>query len=425
VSGAVEGSAKIVMHELRMRAEQRDGEPEWVIGRVDTGEFVAVPQVAADVVRLLGEGLTVAEVHDHLRREQGRDVDVADFVTALVELGFVRSIGGADLTDTPAARPALPWLRPAHVRWLLTWPTAAAAAAVLVATVAVLAVRPHLLPAGYHDLLWTRHTTLVLVGNAVIAWCIVALHEAAHLLTARSEGVTGRISFGTRLQFLVVQTDISGIWAASRGRRIAVYLAGIAVNVLVAAVAILVRAMIGPDSPGGRAAAATAMLALLFLPAQLLLFVRTDLYFVLQDLTGCRNLYADGSAYVRFLVRATGRKITGSARPPTNPLPALPGRERTAVRCYTVVLVIGTVACLAVAALVTVPFSLSVLTRAVSGMAGTGGAGVADAVLTGTLGAGYWILWGVAWWRRHGARVAGWLRQVTSRAGTQAGVEGR
>ncbi len=405
------GRSHIGMHDLHMRVEERDGQPEWVIGRPETGQFIAVPQIAVEIIRLLNAGLTVAETRERISRDQGRDVDVAGFTTNLIDLGFVRRVDADIVPGTEPARPSLPWLRPEHLRWLTTRPMAAATAIIVTAAVTTVVSQPGLLPA-YHDLLWSRHTTAVLLGNALLAWLIIVLHELAHLTTARAAGVGGRMSLGTRLQFLVAQTDVSGIWASPRSRRMAVYTSGMMVNVLIAAAAVCVRAVTGADSTAGRLAAAVVVLSLLFLPPQLLLFMRTDLYFVMQDLTGCRNLYTDGTAYLTFLGRTTWRKITRSAARPVNPLPALPARERRTIRWYAVVLAVGTAACLTVAAAVTVPFAVSIIARTIAGLTDAAGPGqTADAALTIMTVILYWSLWGAAWWRRHGIRVTGLLRR--------------
>jgi putative peptide zinc metalloprotease protein len=402
----------VALYDLDMRVEQRDDAPEWIVGRRETGVFIAVPDIAADVIRLIRTGLTVAETADRIKRDQDRDVDVTHFVSSLAELGFVRTVDGVALPGGEPVPATLPWLRTRHVRWLLTPPVASSVAGLVsVAIIAVLVDRA-LLP-DYRDLLWSGHTTVVLAGNAVVAWSIVGLHELAHLLTARAAGVGGRIGFGTRLQFLVVQTDVSGIWAAARNSRMMTYLAGMIVNISVAAVAVLTRAITGPEPLAGRLAAATAVVSLTFLPFQLLLFMRTDLYFVLQDLAGCRNLYGDGSAYVRYWMRRVWRIISAAGPAPVNPLGVLPARERTAVRAYAVVLLVGTAACLAVAAAVTAPFTLSLVARAFAGLTGERGtAGLVDAVSTAVLASIYWVLWGIAWWRRHGDRVTGLLRRT-------------
>jgi putative peptide zinc metalloprotease protein len=379
------GQSRITLHDLRIRTEAS----EWVVGRVDTGDFIAVPPVAGEVLRLLGTDLTIDQTRGRIQAEQGRDIDVSGFVANLIPLGFVSTVDGVSVSGPPPRRASLAWLRPGHVRWLLSWPVVAALALLVLAAVVVALVRPSLWPT-YHDLLWTPRTSLVLAGNAAIAWSIIALHEFAHLATARAAGVPGRMSFGTRLQFLVAQTDVSGIWASPRWQRMTVYLAGIGVNISVVAVALLIRTAVPEGSLVDRLGASAAMLSAVMVAPQLLLFMRTDLYFVLQDLTGSRNLYADGSAYVRHLV--TRRR---------DPSRGLGPRERRAVRMYAWILLLGTAVCLTVAVLVSVPFALTLLSRALLSALG----GAIDGYVTIAIVGGYWALWCRMWWRRHGHRV--------------------
>lgn len=140
------------------------------------------------------------------------------------------------------------------------------------------------------------------------------------------------------------------------------------------------------------------MLSALMIAPQFLLFMRTDLYFVLQDLTGCRNLYADGSAYVRWLARF-GR----GQRP--DPSQALARGERRAVRGYAWVLLFGTAICVTVALVVTVPFAIAVLTTAATRLVEGSASQRVDGVLTLCVTGGYWTLWAAMWWRRHGHRA--------------------
>jgi putative peptide zinc metalloprotease protein len=62
-----------------------DGE-EWVVGRVDTGEFVALPDAGRRVIELLGAGLPVEGVARHLRDEGAGDVDVTEVMALLRNL---------------------------------------------------------------------------------------------------------------------------------------------------------------------------------------------------------------------------------------------------------------------------------------------------------------------------------------------------
>jgi putative peptide zinc metalloprotease protein len=403
VAGSVAGSSRVRLRTLSQRRD-RDG---WVIGRPETGDFVSIPDVAHRVIALLEERLTVDEVTARLRSETGTRFAVADFVAALDDLGFVGSVDDLLREDHADARPSLPWLRPEHVRWLLHPLAPIVAAGFAVASVIMLALHPTLLP-SYHVLVWNRRVGLVLAANAAIGWTLVLLHELAHLATARAAGAPSRITLSTRLQFLVAQTDVSGVWGAPRRSRITVYLAGIAANVCLAGAFLLVLGLADPQGAVRSLLAVAVAETALMLATQLMVFMRTDLYFVLQDLTGCANLYADGSAYLRYL----GRRIAQAPKPTPTPSPdpslAYPATQRRAIRLYSVVLLLGTAICLGVEFAVSLPALIVLLVRAVSEI-GVTLVTTLDGCVALTILLTWQALWAWRWWRRH-------LRQVQTLA---------
>lgn len=403
-------TTRVLLHDLAVRRD-RD---EWIVGRMATRTFVALPAAGARAVELLGAGLSVGRTEESLRAETGEEFDIADFVGDLAALGFVARIGDHAVPDAEPPRASLPWLRPRHVRLALHPVLPLLVAALLAAAVVVLVRRPDLLP-GYRDLLWSRHGSVVLLSGAAAGWTLLLAHELAHLVTARAAGVPGKMRLGTRLQFLVMQTDISGIELAPRRHRLTAYLAGIALNLSVASSLVLALAPTEPGTTAHRLLAAALLLALLPLPFQCMVFTRTDLYFVLQDLTGCRDLYGDGLAYARYRARRSVRTVRTARRGvragdrDDDPSARLPAHERRAVRLYSVVLVVGTAACLTFMAAVTLPVDIALLVRAVRGLGpGHGLAGNADAVTVLVVLGGVNVLWLVTWWRnRRSRRSAG------------------
>ncbi|MCG7206918.1 hypothetical protein [Streptomyces arenae] len=414
----IEPSARVLLHELGVRRD-RD---EWIVGRMATRTFVALPAAGARALELLGQGLSVARTAAALRDETGEELDIADFVGDLAALGFVARIGDQPVPDAEPPPASLPWLRPHHVRHALHPALPVLVALLVLAALLVLIRRPDLLP-GYHDLLWSPHGSLVLLTGAAAGWTLLFAHELAHLVTARAAGVPGRIRLGTRLQFLVMQTDISGIELAPRRHRLTSYLAGIALNLSVASALVLTLACTDTGTTAHRLAAAGLLIALMPLPFQLMVFTRTDLYFVLQDLTGCRNLYGDGLAYARYRYRRTlrprHRAVTApapaasstdppegqSTGPSADPSTGLPPHERRAVRLYSVILVTGTVACLAFMAAVTLPADVTLLVRAARGLGpGHGLARNADAAAVLVTLGGVNVLWLVTRWRDRTSR---------------------
>ena len=376
-------------------ARRRDGDA-WIIGRIDSGDFITIPDIGRRAIDLLDAGHTVHETAQRLAIEAGDDVDVADFAGALTDAGLVRAIDDQEIDLPPVAPGSLPWLRPRHVAWTNHPLTACAAAVVIICGLVALATHPNLIP-GYRDLLWNPHGTIVLIGNAAIGWTLILIHELAHLGTARGVGVPARMSLSTRLQYLAAQTDASGIWAAPRRARLTCYLAGITVNLLIAAIGVSVQAAVAPGGLAGHLLAATVLISLLFIPSQFMVFMRTDLYFVLQDLTGSANLYRDGARYLRYLLHRLTR------RPPaTDPTRHLPPRERRAIRAYCLILAAGVTTCLTIGLAVTLPVAITLLIHAITTIA-TGGTGwpLADAITLLAITATVQSRWLRAWWRRH------------------------
>nr|WP_222108525.1 hypothetical protein [Streptomyces cupreus] len=388
------------MHDLAVRRDRH----EWIVGRMATRTFVALPAAGARAVELLGEGLSVARTEERLREETGEEFEITDFVRDLAALGFVARIGDCPVPDTEPPRATLPWLRPHQVRLALHPALPVLVTVLLAAAVVVLFRRPDLLP-GYRDLLWSPHGSLVLLTGAAAGWTLLLAHELAHLVTARAAGVPGRMRLGTRLQFLVMQTDISGIELAPRRHRLTAYLSGIALNLSVASALILTLPLTDTGTTTHRLLAAALLLALMPLPFQCMVFTRTDLYFVLQELTGCRDLYGDGLAYARYVFRRAVRSPRRAEAP--DPSTRLPPHERRAVRLYSVVLVVGTATCLAFMAAVTLPVDIALLVRAVRGLGpGHGLAGNADSAAVLIVLGGINVLWLLTWWRNRRSRRA-------------------
>jgi hypothetical protein len=401
---SIGAGARIGLHRLGRRA---DG-GEWIVGRMETGECVALPEVGVRALDLLAEGRTVGAVAARLADEGYGEVAVADFVRDLAGLGFVAEVDGRPVSGGPEARRGtFPWLRPRHVRWALGPAPPLLLAALLIAALAMLLHRPDLLP-GRRDLLWSPRGSLVLALGVAAGWAQVLVHESAHLAVARAAGVPARVRLGTRLQFLVLQTDISGIELAPRRHRLTAYLAGIGVNLAVAAGALLCRAAAAPGSAASRLLAAVVLVGLLPLPFQCMVFMRTDVYFVLQDLTRCRDLYGDGRAYAAYAARRAllrGPRRPGPAHDPSRGLPA---HERRAVRVYSAVLVAGTALCLAALATVTGPTDAELLLRAAArlGPGHPADARADGAVVLAALG-GVHAVWAATWVRaRRGRRRA-------------------
>ncbi|MGW2232323.1 hypothetical protein, partial [Streptomyces formicae] len=368
---------------------------------------IAVPQAGYMALCALQEGLSVSEAQHRVREQTGESVDVAAFVGALADLGFVAAIDGQPVPGPPVPHASLAWIAPRHVRWTLHPATHVAVVVVLLGIAACTVSSGAGIDVSWRGFVWNGSGTVVLLSQAAVAWTLILIHELAHLCTARAVGVPGRFGFGTRLQFLAAQTDVSGIWAAPRRIRLTVYFAGFATDAVLCSLLVTSTLILGTST----FVSAAVLTALTLMATQFLIFMRTDLYFVLQDLTGCRDMYGDASRLLRHhLHRLAGRHTT-------NPVAAYRTQERHSLYAYLVVMPAGTLACLAVAALYTIPAVAHLMAGGIADiMSPARSLDVADGLGTCAILVGFYGIWARTWWTRHGARVTGTWRRLRTRA---------
>ncbi|MER7503168.1 hypothetical protein AB0L05_22890 [Nonomuraea pusilla] len=361
-----------------------DGPDDYVIGNGET--FVHVPGVAADVVAALDGTRTAEEVRARVLAERGVDVDVAGFVTGLESAGLL-------------ARPERPpnlWdrIRPGHVAWLFSRPADAVLLLLTVCAVAAAVAEPRVLP-GFSSIVWSNSLTFT-VAFAAGSWLLVLAHELAHIAAARSLGVRAELSLGTRLQFLVVQTRITGIWGVPRSARYRAHLAGMRADWFLVCVSSCV--LYAFDSGPVRL---VMVICLSQIAWQFLFFMRTDVYYAFANAAGEKNLMADAQAYLRdVLARRPGRRAG----------------TRRGVRAYAWFLVVGRVLGLAFFAAYTVPVTVAVCRRSLEEL--DAGAPAWQPAATLAVVAAGWLVYLVVLARRLPARLS-------ARRPEAAGVTGR
>jgi hypothetical protein len=211
------------MPDLSFLSVVEDGPGDFVVGNGKT--FINVPAIAATVIKMLDGTRTVAQVQEMASQIEGIDVDVT---------GFVADLHTLELLIAPAL-PSNRWdrIQPQHAAWLFSWPITVLAALLAVGAAITLVRRPGLAPFRYHGIVAGTSSLSFILTCVATGWILVFLHEFSHVLAARSLGVRAELSFGTRQQFLVAQTNVTGVWQLPKRRRYRVHLAGMRTDLAV------------------------------------------------------------------------------------------------------------------------------------------------------------------------------------------------
>ncbi|WP_344672115.1 PqqD family protein [Catenulispora yoronensis] len=349
-----------------------------VVGRADTGTYAVLPDDGAALLRRLSAGVSRDEAAAWYEHCYGEPVDVDDFVATLHELGFLRAAGSTAAAPAPLGPPRFQRL----ARALFSAPAWLLYAALVAAAAIALARHPDLRPASSHVYFTGSLTTVTLVlifGQLPLA----ALHESYHVLAGQRLGLHSSLGVSNRYNYVVFETRTNGLYSVPRRRRYLPFLAGMVVDVVAfAALALLAAAL---RTPGGTIPlAGRVCLALSFAVAarlgwQLLLHLRTDLYYVLSTALNCYDLHeASKAIFANRIRRRTGRLRAGRPSPRLVDETQWTDRDRRIGAWYGWLIAVGFTATIGLAVFVTGPVAVTFVARTVSGVA---------------TGAGTWHFW--------------------------------
>lgn len=286
-----------------------EGDDEVLVGDPASGTFVTIPAVGGVVIAALQRGASLEETAAEAEKFAGQPVNIPSFVATLGELGFLAD--GEDPAEPEPVRNAPIQAR----RWMRGVPQKAVRpffgpvawtcyAACLLFAIGVLLLRPQLLPNPGVDLFAFDDIGLSALALVPFIWFTVASHECGHWLAARAIGLQTRFGIDRRMIMLVIETDLTQLWTVPRRARYGPLLAGLALDSVMIALLLGGRLLIDtgawtPPSQVDSLLAAWVCIKVVQFLWQCMIFLRTDLYAVLVNVLGCRNLWRVKSLLLR------------------------------------------------------------------------------------------------------------------------------
>ncbi|MGV9600336.1 hypothetical protein ACWDR1_27125 [Streptosporangium sandarakinum] len=285
--------------QLRPLSVVEEGD-EVLVGDPATGTFVSMPAVGGVVISALLRGASEEEAAAEAEAFAGEPVDMPSFVATLAELGFVddrpdeerRAVRTAPIQMRNwmagvSRRVARPFFGP--VAWVCY-------AVLALFCLAVFVVSPSLFPDPARDAFLLDDIGLSALLLMPFVLVSTFLHECGHWLAARAIGVESRFGVDRRMMLLVLETDLSQLWTVPRRRRYGPLLGGMAVDVVLLSLLLGARLLIrqgawSPDPVVDATLSTWVFVKLAALLWQCMVFLRTDLYAVLVNALGCRDLW--------------------------------------------------------------------------------------------------------------------------------------
>lgn len=268
----------------------------YIIEDSEIGEFYEMPQVCIDAIEMINQSTPLDEIESNLKGNYPKEqINLLDFVTQLLELDLVSEIDGVVLTRNIESKEhaGYTWISPSLGRLFFNQTSARLYTLLLAASVAMLLFKPGLFP-QYQDLFVFDLMLENVAAWLLITFILVLLHEFGHVLAVRSENLPARIEVGHRLFLVMLETDMSQVWSLPAEKRNKLYLAGMYFDI-----AILFGALTAQFFTIEHVLI-TGLLKLIVLNTfirlvyQACVYMKTDLYYVIENWTGCYNLMENG-----------------------------------------------------------------------------------------------------------------------------------
>jgi hypothetical protein len=342
---------------------QAEGE-DVIIGRVETGLFLAVPSEAVEVLDDLALGKTVGEAEDLYRQRHGETPDLEEFLSVLETKGIVKPVlqgddGGAATATSSEQRPRVRYhfsnFPHRLAQRLFSLPVLAGCFALIILALAAAIQDPSLVPRP-RDLYFPDRRALTWTILVAISYLTIFVHELGHLIAARALAINSRMGISHRLWYIVAETDLTGLWAVPKRKRYLPMLAGVLIDAVSGSLLLLLlfareQQWLILSTLAVRLVRAMMFTYLMRILWQFFLFIRTDLYYVVASFLNCRNLLKDTEGFLRNQLA----RIFPFIRPVDQS--AIPESERRVIRAYSVLWVAGRIFSITMLLGVTLPLA--------------------------------------------------------------------
>lgn len=179
-----------------------------------------------------------------------------------------------------------------------------------------------------------------------ISLVLILIHEFGHILAIRSHNLPAKLSIGNRLIFIVFETDLTQAWKLDPKKRNILYLAGISFEQVILFISFGIMFLFPDASIIGILGIIVLDIFIKFI-YQCCFYMKTDVYYVVENITGCYNLMENGRIYLNSLFK-NHRKDGENYK-------EIFQNEWNVIRLYSVFYIVGVVLTLILAVMYFVP----------------------------------------------------------------------
>jgi putative peptide zinc metalloprotease protein len=279
---------------LLVPIEIRKDKKHYIVEDKTSGEFYEMPDICIDAINMISDGMRLADIQNVLvLKYPDEEVDLIDFAEQLMDMQLIAEIDGVRLEQIKKPvgdRLGFLWISPHIGRFFFNKTSYCVYVALFVINIILFINKPNLFP-QYKDLFIFDYMALTIPALLLLTFFLVLIHELGHVLAMRAFNLSTRLEVGHRLFLIVLETDMSSVWKLPSKERNVLYLAGICFDTVILAIALITKLIVGNGSEIFLSIMSIIVLdTVIRMVYQLCVYMKTDLYYVFENASGCYNL---------------------------------------------------------------------------------------------------------------------------------------
>jgi putative peptide zinc metalloprotease protein len=286
--------------------EIRKDNKNFIIEDKHSGDFYEMPEVCIDAIKLLNQGERLGEIERVLKEKfPNEEVDLLDFSEQLLQLDLIAEIDGVKLEKLQKEKERLGYLAisPKVGKFFFNKFSFILYIGLFILNIILFILNPSLLP-HFKDVFVFDYMFLNILLWMSLTFVLVLIHEFGHILAMRAHNLPTRLEVGHRLFLVVLETDMSTVWKLPSKARNQLFLAGLCFDTVLLTISLMAQLLMANQSIilGGiiTLAALDILLRMLY---QCCVYMKTDLYFVLENMSGCYNLMENAKQFINRKLR--------------------------------------------------------------------------------------------------------------------------
>lgn len=299
----------ISMAQINIRKDKK----HYIIEDKTSGEFYEMPEVCIDAINLMNDGMLLGAIEEILiEKYPDEEVDILDFANQLLELGLIAEIDGVKVERQKKQKEKLGfhWISPTLGKFFFNRFTYILYFGIFIVNLTMFSIHPSLFPHHMDIFVFDTMVFNVILWMA-LTFFLVLIHEFGHVLSMRAHDLPTKVEVGHRLFFVVLETDMSSVWKLAPKERNVLYLAGLCFDNLLLFITLILKLLIPGESGLAFGLISLAVFDIVLrMLYQCCIYVKTDLYYVFENVSGCYNLMENAHQKIRQRLTFLKQKAT-------------------------------------------------------------------------------------------------------------------